>query len=194
MCNVTAWLHYETARSLANDHSGGGAEGEFPENCSVSYLSFVYGSNGRVCGRSLTAGKILFTGRQTCSFYLVLWLWFLRTEIYSYDILRIEGKYKTILILLLQGSNNWVWPDLPNQTLPKEIFWWGIKCGKQLAISIKRVSRLHGIQSIFVIFFLIRFQCPIFLLLKCGIRLFIKWATTFYYVLKYLSHSDVCII
>ena len=31
-------------------------------------------SMGGVCGRSLTAGKILFTGRQTCSLYLVLWL------------------------------------------------------------------------------------------------------------------------
>ena len=29
-------------------------------------------SMGGVCGRSLTAGKILFTGRQTCSLYLVL--------------------------------------------------------------------------------------------------------------------------
>ena len=29
---------------------------------------------GGVCGRSLTEGKILFTGRQTCSLYLVLWL------------------------------------------------------------------------------------------------------------------------
>ena len=53
----------ETRRSLANDPSGGGTEGEFPGNCSVSYLSFVY-------GRSLTAGKILFTGKQTCSLYL----------------------------------------------------------------------------------------------------------------------------
>ena len=34
-----------TARSLANDPrgGGGGAEGKFPGNCSVSYLSFVYG-------------------------------------------------------------------------------------------------------------------------------------------------------
>ena len=31
-------------------------------------------SMGGVCGRSLTAGKILFTGRQTCSLYLALWL------------------------------------------------------------------------------------------------------------------------
>ena len=38
-------------------------------------LSLIgYGSTGGVCGRSLTAGKILFTGRQTCSLYLVLWL------------------------------------------------------------------------------------------------------------------------
>ena len=47
-------------------------EGEFPGNCSVSYLSFVYCSTGGVCGRSLTAGKILFIGRQTCSLYFVL--------------------------------------------------------------------------------------------------------------------------
>ena len=35
---------------------------------------------GGVCGRSLTAGKIFFTGRQTCTIYLVLWLcdwWFI---------------------------------------------------------------------------------------------------------------------
>ena len=31
-------------------------------------------SMGGVCGWSLTAGKILFTGRQTWSLYLVLWL------------------------------------------------------------------------------------------------------------------------
>ena len=38
-------------------------------------LSLIgYGSTGGVCGRSLMAGKILFTGRQTCSLYLVLWL------------------------------------------------------------------------------------------------------------------------
>ena len=48
------------------------AEGKFQWNCSVSYLSFVYGSSGGVCGRSLSAGKILFTGRQTCSLYLEL--------------------------------------------------------------------------------------------------------------------------
>ena len=33
----------ETARSLANGPIVAGAEGEFPGNCSVSYLSFVYG-------------------------------------------------------------------------------------------------------------------------------------------------------
>ena len=59
-----------TERLLVNDPSGGGLRG----NCRVSYLSFVYGSTGGVCGRSLTVGKILFTGRQTCSLYLVLWL------------------------------------------------------------------------------------------------------------------------
>ena len=37
----------ETARSLANGHSSGGAEGDFPRNYSVSYLSFVYGRSLR---------------------------------------------------------------------------------------------------------------------------------------------------
>ena len=41
----------------ANDPSGGGQRGNSPGNCSVSYLSFVYGSTGGVCGRSLMAGK-----------------------------------------------------------------------------------------------------------------------------------------
>ena len=77
MCNVTAWRH-----STLLDHwlmalvGGGGGWGRsmysaFSENCSGSYLSF---SVGGVCGRSLTEGKILFTGKQTCSLYLVLWL------------------------------------------------------------------------------------------------------------------------
>ena len=61
-----------TARLLANDPSSGGLRGTSPVNCSISYLSFVYGSTGGVCGQSLTVGKILFTGRQTCSLYLVL--------------------------------------------------------------------------------------------------------------------------
>ena len=62
----------ETACSLANSHNF--AEGEVcilrsPEIAAptTSLLSM-----GGVCGRSLTAGKILFTGRQTCSLYLVL--------------------------------------------------------------------------------------------------------------------------
>ena len=59
----------ETARSLSNGPSwgGGGAEGEVIATSPISLLSM-----GGVCGRSLSAGKILFTGRQTCSLYLVL--------------------------------------------------------------------------------------------------------------------------
>ena len=67
----------ETARSLANGHSweeGGGAEGEVcnlrSPGIAASPISLM--SMGGVCGRSLTAGKILYTGRQTCSLYLVL--------------------------------------------------------------------------------------------------------------------------
>ena len=55
----------ETARSLANGPSGGGGGGgwgrsmysAFLGNFSVSYLSFVYGSTGGVCGRSLINGE-----------------------------------------------------------------------------------------------------------------------------------------
>ena len=67
----------ETAHSLANALSwGGGAEGEVyilrSSGIAASPISLL--SMVGVCGRSLTAGKILFTGRQTCSFYSVLWL------------------------------------------------------------------------------------------------------------------------
>ena len=65
----------ETARSLANGPSWGeGGEGEVcilrSPGITASPISLL--SMGGVCGRSLTAGKILFTGRQTCSLYLVL--------------------------------------------------------------------------------------------------------------------------
>ena len=69
----------ETARSLANGPSwrgGGGDEGEVCifRSLGIAASPFSLLSMGGVCGRSLTAGKILFTGRQTCSLYLVLWL------------------------------------------------------------------------------------------------------------------------
>ena len=55
---------------------GGGAEGGVcilrSLGIAASPISLL--SMGGVCGRSLTAGKILFTGRQTCSLYLVLGL------------------------------------------------------------------------------------------------------------------------
>ena len=38
----------------------------------ASPISFLF--MGRVCRRSLTAEEILFTGKQTCFLYLVLWL------------------------------------------------------------------------------------------------------------------------
>ena len=69
----------ETARSLAKGSSwvGGGGVAE-AEVCilrspgiaasPISLLSIV-----GVCGWSLTSEKILFTGRLTCSLYLVLW-------------------------------------------------------------------------------------------------------------------------
>ena len=50
----------ETARSLANDPSGGRLRGNSPWNCNVSYLSLVYGSTCGVCGRNLTEGNVFF--------------------------------------------------------------------------------------------------------------------------------------
>ena len=58
------------------ERKGGGAEGEVcvlrSPGIAASPISLL--SMGGVCGRSLSAEKILFTGRQTCSLYLVL-LW-----------------------------------------------------------------------------------------------------------------------
>ena len=69
----------ETVRSLANGPSWGGGGWSEGEVCilrspRIAASPFSHLSMGGVCGRSLTAGKILFTGRQTCSLYLVLWL------------------------------------------------------------------------------------------------------------------------
>ena len=63
----------ETARSLANGPVcwGKSMYSAFPENGIASPISLLY--MGGVCGRSLTPGKILFTGRQRCSLYLALW-------------------------------------------------------------------------------------------------------------------------
>ena len=62
----------ETALSLAIGQCGGGVKGNNLRELQ-SLLSLIgYGSTGGVCGWSLTEGKILFTGRQTCSLYLVL--------------------------------------------------------------------------------------------------------------------------
>ena len=60
-------------------------------------LSLIgYGSSGGVCGRSLTAGKILFTGRQTCSLYLVLWLCGVLRDVQAegclYQVLHLSGQ------------------------------------------------------------------------------------------------------
>ena len=64
----------ETTRSLADRPIVAGGWGGIPRELQRLLPLIGYGSTGGVCGRSLTAGKILFTGRQTCSLYLVLWL------------------------------------------------------------------------------------------------------------------------
>ena len=81
MCNVTGWRHSRLRAHWLIGPSwggggGGGAEGEVcilrSPGIAASPISLL--SMGGVCGRSLMAGKILFTGRQICSLYLVLWL------------------------------------------------------------------------------------------------------------------------
>ena len=65
-----------THRLIALVGEGGGGEGEVcilrTPGVAASPISLL--SMGGVSGRSLTVEKILFTGRQTCSLYLVLWL------------------------------------------------------------------------------------------------------------------------
>ena len=69
-CGLIHWL------MALDGWRGGAAEGEVcilrSPGIAASPISLL--SMGGVCGRSLTPGKILFTGRQTCSLYLVLWL------------------------------------------------------------------------------------------------------------------------
>ena len=73
MCNVTAWRHSKLRAHWLWPYSCGGLSG-IPRELQRLLSLIGYGSTGGVCGRSLTVGKILFTGRQTCSLYLVLWL------------------------------------------------------------------------------------------------------------------------
>ena len=78
VCNVTTWRHSGLrAHWLMALVGRGGGKGKVcilrsPELAAFPISLF---SIGGVCGRKLTEGKILFTGRQTCSLYLVLWLW-----------------------------------------------------------------------------------------------------------------------
>ena len=73
MCNVTVWRHSRLRSHWLMALVAGGWGGILREYQRL--LSLIgYGSSGGVCGRRLTAGKVLFTGRQICSLYLVLWL------------------------------------------------------------------------------------------------------------------------
>ena len=91
VCSVTAWRH-----SRLRDHwvmalvGEEGAEGEVcilhSPGIAASPISLL--STGGVCGRSLTVGKILFTGRQICSLYLVLWLCGQKKRMHDWQIVR----------------------------------------------------------------------------------------------------------
>ena len=76
VCNVTVWRHSRLRAHWLMALDGGGLRGEISilrsPGIAASPISLL--SMGGVCGRSLQAEKILFTGRQTCSLYLVLWL------------------------------------------------------------------------------------------------------------------------
>ena len=95
------------------DQVGGGGLREkyvfcVPRAISAAPISLL--SMGGVCGRSLTARKILFTGRQTWSLYLVLWLcgWYQHViemlfwlYICSHSVSRIRTEGKNFWIYLL---------------------------------------------------------------------------------------------
>ena len=95
MCNVTAWRDSRLHARWPMDLVGGGAEGEV---CILRSLGIVaspisLSSMGGVCGRSLTAGKIHFTGRQTCSLYLVLWLCVLFKYLNFWKYIKLSNRY-----------------------------------------------------------------------------------------------------
>ena len=74
MCNVTAWRHSILRAHWLMALVAGSWKGYSPGIAASPISHWLLGSTGRVCRRSLTEWKILFTGRQTCSLYLVLWL------------------------------------------------------------------------------------------------------------------------
>ena len=77
-------------------YSGGRLRENFP-GIATSPISLL--SMGGVCGRSLTAGKILFTGRQTCSLYLVLWLRDLTWYDFNFKSVHIYQSKQSLVIL-----------------------------------------------------------------------------------------------
>ena len=95
MCNVTARRHSRLSAhwlmALVGE-GGGGAEGEvcILHSPGIAASPIYLLSIGGVYGRSLTAGKILFTGRQTCFLYLVLWLCELTDHILHSELRRIS--------------------------------------------------------------------------------------------------------
>ena len=115
VCNVTAWRH-STLRAhwlmalVCVFYWGRSMYSAIPGNCSASPISLL--SMGGVCGRSLTAGKILFTGRQTCSLYLVLWLC-VSTPIAS---THLSGAVVVAVGLLLAWPvQQYLWEGVPQQ-------------------------------------------------------------------------------
>ena len=86
MYNVTAWRHSRLrAHWLMALVGGGGGLKEKYVFCvprELQRLLSLFCLWEESVGRSLTAGKILFTGRQTCSLYLVLWLCDTQTCLY----------------------------------------------------------------------------------------------------------------
>ena len=76
MGNVTAWRHQRLRAHWLMSLVGGGGGVTEREACILRSPGIVASpisllSMGGVCERTITAGKILFTGRQTCSLYLL---------------------------------------------------------------------------------------------------------------------------
>ena len=103
-------MSIETARPLTNSPIVAGVWGVIRRELQRLLSLIGYGSTGGVCGRSLMAGKILFTGRQTCSLYFVLWLWaqkWLKKVVHAAlcELRRWEAQHHLPQSL----SSNWLW-------------------------------------------------------------------------------------
>ena len=81
MCNVTPWRHSRLLAHWIIALYWRGLRG-IPRELQRLLSPIGYGSTGGISGRSLTAGKIIFTGRQTClPLFSIMTLWYIQSQL-----------------------------------------------------------------------------------------------------------------